>query len=223
MRLEHLDAKDRLGLSHRAVYEPAMTAYAKRSIKPGMIVVDVGAHIGYYTTLMSRLVGPSGRVIAFEPEPENYRILRLNTDGLGNVGAYPFAVSDEAGSASLYLNPRNSGDHRLCRVEGWERVETTAITLDGFQELAGCAVGFLKIDAQGSETRILRGGVGTIARSPHLKGIIEVAPRHLALAGSSVAELLRVCESIGLQLDANYRSLLKMKLHTTVAMHKVSA
>src|SRR5207244_3754027 len=73
-----LDPIDTLGLSVRDVWEPLETKVVQNEVRRGSVVLDIGAHIGYYTLLMARLVGPQGRVFAFEPNPANYDLLRRN-------------------------------------------------------------------------------------------------------------------------------------------------
>jgi FkbM family methyltransferase len=221
MMLLHLDPHDSLNLRKSAVYEPRMTAYVKKSVRPGMTAVDVGAHIGYYTTLLARLVGPAGAVYAFEPEPENANRLRLNAEAYPGVRIFPCAVSDHSGMARLYLSKGNSGDHRLFEIDGRAPLEVPVVALDEMPELKDKVIDFLKIDAQGSETKILRGARTLLARSPRLKGIIEVAPIHLRQAGSSVAELLDLCAELGLDLGRKRTTLMGLKHHETITMRRV--
>lgn len=222
MTLLHIDAQDSLNLKQSPIYEPRLTAFAKKVIKPGTTAVDVGAHIGYYTTLFAELVGPSGRVLAFEPEEQNLQRLRLNTAACGNVTVYPCAVSDQTGMTSLYVSAGNSGDHRTHQTAGRVAAEVPTMRLDDVPDLKTSCIDFLKIDAQGAETAILRGARDVIGRSPHLLGIIEVAPLHLRGAGSSVAELLAVCDELGLVFGGDRKKLLRLRAnHNTVTMRRV--
>ncbi len=66
-------------------YEEDTVAFMRQIVKPGMTVVDVGAHVGYYTRLFSKLVNGTGQVISFEPHPKTFNVLRRNTAGLANV------------------------------------------------------------------------------------------------------------------------------------------
>src|SRR5512138_2867115 len=76
----YLDPGDSMGLAIQGTYEPEETEAVLRSVKSGMVVVDIGANIGYYTLLFARLVGPQGRVIAFEPDPATFALLKKNVD-----------------------------------------------------------------------------------------------------------------------------------------------
>lgn len=90
----------------KGVYEPKTTSLFKKVIREGDIVVDVGAHIGYYTLLASRLVGDTGKVYAFEPEPRNYDLLlkNLELNNVKNVVAIKKAVSNKKGTLKFYLS-----------------------------------------------------------------------------------------------------------------------
>ncbi len=86
-------------------------------IKPGQTVIDVGANIGYYNTLQfAKLVGPTvSRVYAFEPDPDNFALLRKNVaqNGYANVVCIQKAVSDQTSKLKLFRNSQNHGDHRI--------------------------------------------------------------------------------------------------------------
>ena len=178
MRIEHLDATDSLHLKVTGVYEPRETALVHRLLKPGMTFVDVGAHIGYYTTMAAELVGPTGRVYAFEPNPATAELLRKNTMRYGDVvHIVQAAASDKNGRGKLYLSRNNSGDHRSYARPGRESVDVDVVTLDAVLE--GVVVDFIKMDAQGVEYDILRGAEATLRRSPRVDGLVEFRPRSM--------------------------------------------
>ena len=85
----------------RGTYEPLQCAAFERLVRPGHVVFDVGAHVGFYTVLSSSLAGPAGRVVAFEPLPANLRYLRrhLALNGCANVTVVPICVGDREGTA----------------------------------------------------------------------------------------------------------------------------
>src|SRR5215831_4806609 len=70
------------------MYEPGTTKVVGRLLRPGMVVIDVGAHIGYYTKLFAKSVGKQGRVYAFEPNPETFAVLEYNTKSFPNVNRF---------------------------------------------------------------------------------------------------------------------------------------
>src|SRR5690606_29553624 len=73
-----------------------------RLIKSGMTVLDIGAHVGYYTRRASDMVGKNGRVIAFEPNPNNHAMLKTNVGQRQNVTLLQVALAEEEGTAELY-------------------------------------------------------------------------------------------------------------------------
>ena len=95
-------------IGHFGIWEPGETALLEEYLEPGMVVVDVGAHTGYFSILCGRLVGADGLVVAFEPDPRNYELLLANVwaHGLTNVVCLPWAVSDPVDSASFISLPR---------------------------------------------------------------------------------------------------------------------
>ena len=109
----HVGPRDQVvaqGLLVRGAWEPFETELFEQALAPGMVVFCLGAHIGYYALLAARRVGPRGRVYAFEPSPENFRLLVKNVEANGyrNVIPVPKAVSNVTGRATLYLNASNT-------------------------------------------------------------------------------------------------------------------
>lgn len=158
---------------------------------PGMTVVDVGANYGLYTLQAARAVGPTGRVLAFEPAPHVYARLadHVRLNGAANVTTHPVAVSDREGTATFHLG-RNDSVGSLLRPTAGRAVEVPTTTLDAFLAAHGVGrVDAVKVDAEGAELLVLRGMRGLLAR-PH-KPILfcEYNFPALAAAGTSAAEL----------------------------------
>lgn len=169
------------------LWEAAETELCRCLLRPGMHVVDAGAHAGYYSVLFSHLVGAQGSVLAFEPEPANFRMLLANLllNDCGNVEARPLALAEGRGAEFLHLCDDNPGDHRLAPVPGRARIEVETIDLDS--ALAGAPLDFIKIDTQGAEPRILAGMANTISVNRERLGcLMEFAPGLLQLAGVSL-------------------------------------
>jgi len=76
----YLDDLDTLHLAINGIWEPLETNLIKNKIKEGDIVLNIGANIGYYTLLIARLVGSNGKVFAFEPDLNNFKILKKNIE-----------------------------------------------------------------------------------------------------------------------------------------------
>ncbi len=149
----------------------------KQLIKPGMIVIDIGAHIGYFTRILSTLVGQKGRVYAFEPCSENYPVLlhNLSPGKFSNVQAFQKAVAEKESTSTLYLSPGHS-NHSL--FSGYtenpanEHVET--ISIDYFVKKTGIKkVDFIKIDVEGSELSVIKGMRELISKFPNMHILLE--------------------------------------------------
>jgi len=136
-------------------YEPEQTRLAVELVRPGATVLDVGAHIGYYTLLFSRLAGPHGRVVAFEPSPRNLPVLRWHVarNRCANVRVEAAAVAAETGTARFTADT-GSGTGRLAESG---TVEVRTIRLDDFLDAGGPMPDVLKIDVEGAELAVLRG------------------------------------------------------------------
>jgi len=140
-------------------YEPEQTQAFRRIIRPGDVVFDVGAHYGYYTLLSSALAGPQGKVFAFEPSPENIPRLKkhLSINQCNNVDVLELALSDHQGTAR-FDNHAGSGTGHLAPDGG---VEVEISSMDALSSRLP-APNVLKIDCEGAEVEVLKGGEKTI-------------------------------------------------------------
>ncbi len=177
------------------VFDPHILSVLSGLVEPGTTLVDVGANIGWFSVIGSRLVGPSGKVLAFEPDPDNMRLLRANIrrNRAHNVRVLPAALSDKRSIALLSQSSENRGDHRLsCPSHGERRICVKTTTAD--IELAQHAgqVGVIKLDTQGSEAKILRGMQETLSSNPNIRVVLEFWPYGLATCGQSAAELVEL-------------------------------
>jgi len=185
----------------RGSMEPGATKLFCSLVKPGDVVVDVGANVGLYTLLAARLLRGSGRIYSFEPTPRTYRILKdnLQVNGfleLGSIKLHQLAVTDRAGLARLATFTADCGHNTLFRDgEADGEVDVTTISLDE----ALCAekqVDLVKIDVEGAEPLVLKGMQRLVDNNPHMKIIMEFAPVHLRRAGFDPAAVLdSLCRS----------------------------
>jgi len=204
MRLHSLDKDIWVSgtLAKGLPYEAFETHWIQYLIRPGDVVFDIGAHIGYYTLLFSRLVGEQGKVLAFEPDPTNFGLLQQNVllNGCANVALYNVAVSDQAGSLSLYLSHDNAGDHRIWKPEEFRpSVAVQAIALDLFINSRPFRVDFVKMDIQGAEAAALNGMIGLLRQQTRLTLVTEFWPFGLKRAGASAEDFLHAL--VDLQCD----------------------
>jgi len=165
-------------------YEPSTTQLVEHLLEPGMVVVDVGAHVGYYTLLAAKQVGPTGKVYAFEPESANYALLEENIglNGYQNIVTVKSAVSSRSGSSTLFLtaldNGRHSTYHHDLPENGSEVVKAT--TLDAFFESEEWPrVDLVKMDVEGAEEDVFQGMDRLLQKSEDLNIVMEFNPRLL--------------------------------------------
>ncbi len=154
-------------------YEPAVQRAIAAALGPGMTALDVGAHMGFDTLQMAALVGPKGRVIAFEPDRDNYRRLRRNChlNGLRQVSCRRAAVAAESaerqfcGSGDTTSHLANDGDAGATLV--------TAVALDDILARPGERADLIKVDVEGAEAAVLQ-GAGRVLRELRPTWIVEV-------------------------------------------------
>lgn len=169
-------------------YEPEVVRAVQSVVCPGWVTVDIGANIGYFTLLLAKLVGPRGRVIVFEPLPENFDVLRENVDlnGYRNVILEPKAVLDTPGSARLYRQREHllTGTASVVQGQG-VGLRVPAVSLDAYLDAIGERVNFVKIDVEGAEAAVLNGMRRTLTEDR--PGVLvelhdDLSPDHPALS-----------------------------------------
>lgn len=182
-------------------YERELVALLKKTVKPGMTVIDVGANIGYIAAIAARLVGPEGRVHAFEPNPDCYARLTMNLAALPHAHSYRMAVSDFCGTLPLYLseNTEEDGwasllkDHSVTR----RTIDVAVTTIDVFAaRFSVQKVHFIKLDVEGNEVHALRGAQHVIARD-HPRIAAELNPHCLARDNAKPSDVLDFLTSFG--------------------------
>jgi FkbM family methyltransferase len=180
------------------VWEPALTAFLRRTIQPGMTFVDVGANIGYFSVLARQLTGPTGSVIAVEPQPGTLDILRANLWRHGFLDALvlPFAAYSRFGHLELVLNEENRGGS----VMGRENAGTKLIPCAPVDELLGRrSVDVMKVDAEGCDHVVFQGASRTIAANRGLTIVVEFWP-HRMIRDRPPPDVLDLYEESGFAL-----------------------
>lgn len=184
-------------------HEAETVRHFEGHLKAGMVMLDVGAHVGYYTRRGAMLVGKNGRIIAFEPHPRTFKTLERNTAHFPQVSRAQLAVAESEGSAELfdYLVMSASGSlhydesmveqqkaslhksdiaPRVATDFPVEKFTVRTVAIDDYlAELGIEQVDAVKMDIEGAEIGALRGMKKTIARSPHLMLIMEYNPTAL--------------------------------------------
>jgi FkbM family methyltransferase len=152
-------------------WESWLTVFCARVLQPGMIAFDVGANLGYYTLLFANRVGPAGRVVAVEPNPQTFDTLSetvLLNGYSGMVTLIPAAAASRPGdTVELFVplgEPKNATIAFPANNRPAERV--TAVNTTSVDELAKdlAQVDFVKIDVEGAEHAVLEGMAATIER-----------------------------------------------------------
>ena len=192
------------GALHFGVYEKAETRFFQSACRDGMTFLDVGANLGYYTALAARAVGPNGRVLAVEPDPDSFGYLEqtIAANAVGNVQAFPVAASDAPATLPLYISTDNRGDNRLyASGEDRPQVEVAARPLDALlRENKIDTVDLIKVDVQGYESKVIAGLRETITASPNLTLLTEFWPQGIDEAGEDANEFLQTLRELGLTL-----------------------
>ena len=170
-------------------------------VRPGMQVLDIGANIGIYTEFLADLVGPQGRVCAFEPEVRNVERLRKATRRLAQVSVVQAAVAERSGTIELFVTDDFNADHRTYASEpGRRTVEIKAVALDDYVA-PGQRVDFIKMDIQGAELSAVRGARRLLSRPDAPTLLFEYWPYGLHAAGHEPRSLLAELESVGYRVS----------------------
>ena len=189
------------------VYEKYVTYLFKKIIKQGMIVVDIGANIGYYTLISAKLVGNKGKVYAFEPEPNNFEFLVKNVEinKYTNVITIQKAISNKHGKIELFVDKVNWGaasfSENNIQIQKGGIVEVEAVTLDEFFEnvVRDDKVDFIKIDTQGAEELIVE-GAEKVFKNNNLKIIMEFWPYGLKNVGTDPLKFLHKLQNYSFKI-----------------------
>jgi len=175
-----------LGLHINNYYEPGETKCYKENINKGDTIIEIGANIGFFTTLFSTLVGKTGKVYAFEPSPDAFRILSQNItlNKINNVVLINKAVSDKSGWTKLYICPTGASDNRT--IDGGDKRETISIQTtsldDYFKGLTG-KINLVKSDTQGNEGKVIEGMAKLLKTQGNMKMVLEFLPKGLVTSG----------------------------------------
>jgi FkbM family methyltransferase len=184
-------------------YEPYTTRLVQNMLKPGMVAVDVGANIGYYTIIFARQVGSQGKVYAFEPQMTNCEVLSksINANGFDStVTLVQKAVSNVNGNNQLFLSVPGSGQASLYKSAetGKNSITIDTITMDSYFVKEGWPeISLIKIDVEGAEILALEGAKELITRNPDLKLIMEFGPEVMAASGVNSEALFNTLVGVG--------------------------
>lgn len=149
--------------------EVRLTHYLIRAIRPGSTVIDIGAHLGYYSVLMSHLTGAQGLVHALEPTPEIYRVLDTNTRRLNNVKTGRLAIGKNRTRHILHVFALHESEYNSLvnpkAPKQYRKIPVEVETLDAYCRDRNLSPDFVKIDVEGTEADVLTGAARTLSSS----------------------------------------------------------
>ena len=207
-----------LSISHYGTYEKLEAKIMEEKIKVGNITVDVGANIGLHTLNMARIVGNTGRVFAFEPDPSNFEILRKNVkiNNYQNIILEQKACADKYGRTTLYQSD-HPGMHRVFpqtkQAKGQVQVELTSLDKYFIDSNLADKINFIKIDVEGLEFSVLKGMKNILKNNKKIKILFEFMPKNTMEAGFTPIELLNYLTSHDFKLyciDERTKKLLRV-------------
>ena len=193
-------------------YEPQVSRVVTQLLSPGMTVVDAGANWGYFTLLAASLVGPAGRVLAFEPDPRVFDLLQrnLSLNAFAHVTALPLAASRSTTTLVLDGYAENASNRGVSRVREGGSASATSFLVhaarmdDVLEQREIRAVDLIKIDVEGAEDAVLDGMRAGLAAGRYRRILIELHPALLAERGQSpdqCCQMLRDAGYIGWAFD----------------------
>jgi len=182
--------------------EPAESALMRRLVKPGDVALDVGAYFGLHTVLLSRSVGPSGRVWAFEPSPVVLPCLSRTISQLGNTELLPVALAAKRTSASFIVPSEASAaslaDWTTEPESSKRRCEVRVECLDRLvQEGTVARPDFMKCDVEGAEALVFQGAMSVLDRELAPLLLFEVNPAATAAFGLTLPTAFSLLRQLG--------------------------
>ena len=150
----------------RKTYEPHMVSFIREHVRPGMTAVDIGANVGFFSMLFASIVGPTGRVLSFEPNTENCRLVLISAEsnGFKNIKLFPLALSYERGYALLRAAIGSNGMVVPSDAEALLDPRCAVVPCDRLDNLVRDRVDFIKIDVEGAEYLALSGAEDVLRR-----------------------------------------------------------
>lgn len=216
-----LDEGDSMRLSILGIYEPLAVKHFQERIKPGDIVLDIGAHIGYYTLMAAKRVGNSGKVYAFEPNMDNSALLtkNLKLNKYKNVVLINKAIAQSSKKAKLFLSRVSTGMHSLIDIDN-DSENTTLIdtvSLDKFFGKNPPPISVIKMDIEGGEYSALEGMTRLLGKSKHMSIFTEFSPYSIKKAKKSPRGFLNLLGNYGFKLysiDESKNQIIPIKVKT---------
>ena len=189
-------------LLFKKIWEPDVTKFITSWIKPGMVALDIGADIGYYTLLFAKIVGPKGKIYSFEPIPEAkwYLDKNIKNNNLNNVKTFSFALFDKQGNVCLedpFIKSKINLSKKTLR-DNDIMVEMKIFDSWRLNDITE-KVDLVKIDVEGSEINTLRGMKATL-QNEHPAILVEVHPHQLKSFGFIANDLVKFLKTFAYKI-----------------------
>lgn len=183
------------------LYEKEKMNAIYKFLKPGMTFIDVGANKGDFSLIAAKIVGDKGRVLSFEPEPNNFNWLKKSKElnKYKNINQFEMALANTNGNTQFYLSEK-SGWHTLIPSLPNRSVRTINInkrTLDSIIEKSDQKiVNMMKIDVEGAELEVIQGARQTLVRNPNIILLIDIHPQ----LGVKPVEVCNILSELGFSI-----------------------
>jgi FkbM family methyltransferase len=178
-------------------WAPEIGALMRRLLRPGMTFVDVGANVGYFSVLGSKLVGPSGRVFCIEADPANVAILRANLwrNGCSNAKVFPVAAWSERTKLNLRTNPEGGAGSSV----GMDDQEAAGLDAFRVDQLVDGRVDYMKVDCESTDHMVVSGTAELFRANPRMIATVEFNPDHTSHTGHTPRQILDLYRGLGLR------------------------
>ena len=204
--------------AYKSILDRNLINLLNHYIKPGFVILDIGANIGFFACLLAKGKGSKSKIYAFEPDDENCKRFRSNTQAYKNITLISKALSSDNKPRQLYISDLLNVDHRMYPSKDHSQtvlVPTTSIDT-WMQESGENAIDLIKMDVQGYEVEVLL-GMSAMLNSKHKPVIIsEFWPYGLKSAGSTCEQFFKLLH------DADYCIyLIQGKTHVLLTIEHV--
>ncbi len=198
MELELSDWAERFTFFLGRYYEMGVQRVLDAILMQGDRFVDIGANIGMITLHARSLIGSTGQIDCFEPNPECVERIRrhLQMNSIQNVTIHMCALSDKVGNLNLNLSSEHSGTATLTEVDEVKRALPVMVCVGDDLLMEGPRINVMKVDVEGYEMKVLSGLEGTLKKFKPII-ITELIDTHLSRAGTSVAAVTERLSILG--------------------------
>ncbi|MEO9947644.1 MAG: FkbM family methyltransferase [Roseobacter sp.] len=198
--------------------DPKVSAIVDKCVSPGDVCLDIGANLGLVSLRMSDRVGPLGLVHAFEPQPrmQSYLKRTMDENGIKNIKLHGIALGEEKGTLPLSIPKSNAGSASFVEDRGSqaEKIDVPVHRLTEFmKELGVGSVSFIKIDVEGFESLVIKGGMDFLREARPNAIILE---EHKTIQNNILPECLQLLIGLGYDLYAMPKVYFRVRLEAKI-------